>query len=183
MTTALVQAESRMEKEHEDEHRQFLTFTLENEVFAVSIVKVREIVEFHSLTSIPMMPEFLCGVTNLRGAVIPVVDLLARFGKGVTEIGKRTCIVIIEVRNGEEKTPLGILVNSVNEVLPVEQASIESRPSFGTSIRADFIEALLNLGGRFVIALDVQQVLSIEEMSGIARAFGGGGGDAHDKVE
>jgi purine-binding chemotaxis protein CheW len=127
------------------------------------------------------MPDFLCGVTNLRGAVIPVVDLLARFGKGVTAIGKRTCIVIIEVKNEDEKTPLGILVNSVNAVLPVDHEHIESRPSFGTSIRADFIEALLNLGGNFVIALDVQQVLSIEEMSGIARSLGGS--DSHGNGE
>jgi len=154
--------------EPEAEARQYLTFTLGEDVYGVAIGKVREIVEFHTLTQIPLMPGFLRGVTNLRGAVIPVVDLLSRFGHGLTEIGRRTCIVIVEVDIGDDKSPLGIIVNAVNEVVPVDPSKIESRPAFGSKIRADFVEALLNLGERFVIALDVQQTLSVDEMSEIA---------------
>lgn len=154
--------------EPESEARQYLTFSLGDDIYGVAIGKVREIVEFHTLTQIPLMPAFLRGVTNLRGAVIPVVDLLSRFGHGLTEIGKRTCIVIVEVDIGDDKSPLGVIVNAVNEVVPVDPSKIESRPAFGSKIRADFVEALLNLGDRFVIALDVQQTLSVDEMSEIA---------------
>ena len=161
-------AGKRVQREPEAEARQYLTFTLGEETYGVAIGKVREIVEFHTLTQIPLMPAFLRGVTNLRGAVIPVVDLLSRFGLGTTEIGRRTCIVIVEVGAGEETIPLGIIVNAVNEVLPVDPSKIESRPAFGSKIRTDFVESLLNLGERFVIALDVQQTLSVSEMSELA---------------
>jgi purine-binding chemotaxis protein CheW len=162
--------------------QQYLTFTLAQEIYAISIGKVREIVEFHSLTRIPMMPDFLCGVTNLRGAVIPVIDLLSRFGKGTTVIGNRSCIVIVEVEHADEMTPLGVLVNSVNEVVPVQEQDIEPRPSFGSSIRAEFIDALLNLHGEFVISLDIQQALSIQEMAGLAMNWGSGSSSQNGEV-
>lgn len=158
----------RRQREQPAEVRQFLTFMLGDETYAIAIGKVREIVEFHTLTQIPLMPSFLRGVTNLRGAVIPVVDLKSRFGNGTTEIGRRTCIVIVEVGTEEDTFPLGVIVNAVNEVVPVDPAKIETRPAFGTKIRTDFVEALLNLGDRFVIALDVHQSLSIDEMSELA---------------
>lgn len=166
----------------EDEIRQFLTFRLGDETYAVGIAKVREIVEFQSLTEIPLMPSFLRGVTNLRGAVIPVVDLLARFGKGNLSPGRRSCVVVVEVEHDDAAHPLGILVDAVNEVLPVENSRIEARPSFGTRIRPDFVEALLNLGDRFVVAIDVQQALSIEEMGQIAARWTDGPPD-HDRRE
>ncbi len=159
---------ARRERTPEAEAKQYLTFMLGGDTYAIAIGKIREIVEFHTLTLIPLMPSFLRGVTNLRGAVIPVVDLQSRFGNGMTEIGRRTCIVIVEVGTGEETFPLGVIVNAVNEVVPVDPSKIETRPAFGTKIRADFVESLLNLGDRFVIALDVQQSLSITEMSELA---------------
>lgn len=160
--------------------RQYLTFALGEETYAVSIRKVREIVEFRALTEIPLMPGFLRGVTNLRGAVIPVVDLLERFELGRTSIGSRSCIVVVEVESAEESLLLGVLVNAVNAVLPVEAQDIEARPSFGTRIRADFIESLLNVGGHFVPALEIGQVMSVEEMALLAtdwnvREFASGG--------
>ena len=172
MPKALTHRQERKERSQDGDLQQYLTFTLDQETYAVSIGKVREIVEFHSLTKIPMMPAFLCGVTNLRGAVIPVIDLLSRFGKGVTSLGNRSCIVIVEVEHAGEMSPLGILVNSVNEVVPVEEEDIEPRPSFGSSIRADFIDSLLNLHGEFIISLDLQQALSIQEMAELARSWG-----------
>lgn len=173
MSSLPVAARRSRHRDAEAETRQFLTFTLGDETFAVAIGKVREIVEFHSLTEIPLMPSFLRGVTNLRGAVIPVIDLLSRFGKGTTVTGHRTCIVIVEVEHDDAFHPLGILVNAVNEVLPVEDSRIEARPTFGTRIRHDFVEALLNLGDRFVIALDVQETLSVDEMSTLAAHWSG----------
>lgn len=166
----------------EDEVRQFLTFRLGDETYAVGIAKVREIVEFQSLTEIPLMPAFLRGVTNLRGAVIPVVDLLARFGKGSLSPGRRSCVVIVEVEHDDAAHPLGILVDAVHEVLPVENARIEARPTFGTRIRPDFVESLLNLGDRFVVAIDVQQALSMEEMGQIASRWGANGPEP-DRLE
>ncbi|WP_051711215.1 chemotaxis protein CheW [Andreprevotia chitinilytica] len=145
--------------------RQFLTFTLGGELFAIPIEHIREIIEFGGLTEIPMMPNFLRGVINLRGAVVPVVDLAARFGRNTTEIARRTCIVILEVVQEEQILPLGVIVDAVNEVLSVEHGQVEPRPAFGAKIRADFIEGMISLGERFVIALDIQQVLSVEEMS------------------
>lgn len=153
--------------------RQYLTFALGDEVYAVSIRKVREIVEFRTLTEIPLMPGFLRGVTNLRGAVIPVVDLLERFELGRTGIGSRSCIVVVEVESVQESALLGILVNAVNAVLPVEAGDIEARPSFGTRIRADFIESLLKVDGHFVPALEIGQVMSVEEMSLLAADWNG----------
>jgi len=148
--------------------QQYLTFALGREMFAVGILNVKEIIEFGNVTEIPMMPAFIRGVINLRGAVVPVIDLSARFGGPASTVSRRTCIVIVEVDLGEEKSPLGIIVNAVNEVVPVDPSKIESRPAFGSKIRADFVESLLNLGDRFVIALDVQQTLSVDEMSEIA---------------
>lgn len=146
---------------------QYLTFTLGGELYAVAIQHIKEIIEFSALTEIPLMPPFLRGVLNLRGAMVPVVDLSERFTRTRTEIGKRTCVVILEVElEGEPaRQPLGVLVDSVNEVLAVEPQRIEQRPSFGAKIRSDFIEGMLNLEGHFVIALDIRQVLSMEELT------------------
>jgi purine-binding chemotaxis protein CheW len=150
--------------------RQYLSFTLGEEHFAVPIEHVREIIEFDTLTTIPLMPPFLRGVINLRGAVVPVVDLQRRFGRGETQVGKRTCIVIAEVAHAEERHPLGAIVDSVNEVVSVESGQIEEKPAFGTRLRSDFVDGILNLEGRFVIALDVDKVLSVEEMAAMVGA-------------
>jgi len=146
---------------------QFLTFTLAGDLYAVAIQHIKEIIEFSGLTEIPLMPPFLRGVLNLRGAMVPVIDLRERFSHSRTEIGKRTCVVILEIElDGEQALqPLGVLVDSVNEVLAVDAQRIEPRPSFGAKIRSDFIEGMINLDGRFVIALDIRQVLSMEELT------------------
>lgn len=152
--------------------RQYLTFTLASESFAVLIEHVREIIEFSGLTTIPLMPAFLRGVINLRGAVVPVIDLQSRFGRSETEINRRTCVVIVELV-GNDNPSIGIMVDTVNEVVTVERHKLEAKPSFGTKIRDDFIEGILNLDGRFVIALDIQQVLSIDEMAALVGVSAG----------
>lgn len=145
--------------------QQFLTLTLGEELYALPIEHIREIIEFGGLTEIPMMPDFLRGVINLRGAVVPVIDLSVRFGRERTEIGRRTCIVIVEVVQDDAAQMLGIIVDAVNEVLAVEANQVEKRPTFGARIRADFIAGILNRNDQFVIVLDIRQVLSVDEIS------------------
>jgi purine-binding chemotaxis protein CheW len=115
------------------------------------------------------MPDFIRGVINLRGAVVPVIDLNARFGKQPTQVARRTCIVIIEVATSEdEKQDVGVIVDAVNEVLEIPAAEVEPAPSFGANIRADFISGMGKVNERFVIILDVNHVLSLDEMAALA---------------
>ena len=150
------------------EIQQFLTFLLSGEMYAVGILNVKEIIEYGQLTEIPMMPAFIRGVINLRGSVVPVIDLASRFGGHKTEIARRTCIVIIEMRNGDEKQDIGVMVDAVSEVLEINRAEIEPAPAFGAKIRADFIDGMGKVSGKFVIILNIQQVLSVDEMSALA---------------
>lgn len=144
---------------------QYLTFSLNKEMFAVGILNVKEIIEYGHLTEVPMMPPFVRGVINLRGSVVPVIDLLARFGSKVTEVGRRTCIVIVEVADGDLQHDIGILVDSVSEVLDIPRSEIEPAPSFGAKIRADFIAGMGKVDGNFVIILDINKVLSVDEIA------------------
>ncbi len=148
--------------------QQYLTFQLTGEMYAVGILNVKEIIEYGSLTEIPMMPAFIRGVINLRGSVVPVIDLAARFGGRATETSRRTCIVIIELAHEDERHDIGIVVDAVSEVLEVSSADIEPAPSFGARIRADFIAGMGKIGGKFVIILDIQKVLSVDEIATLA---------------
>lgn len=162
---ALVRAGAAQAVEIAEEQRQYLTFLLGGEMFAIGILNIKEIIEYGSLTTVPMMPEFIRGVINLRGAVVPVIDLSARFGRNQSSITRRSCIVIIEVEVEDEKYDVGVVVDSVSEVLEIAAAEIEPPPSFGAKIRADFIEGMGKVNGKFVIILDVDKVLAVEEMA------------------
>ena len=151
---------------------QYLTFALGGEMFAVGILNVKEIIEYGHLTEIPMMPAFIRGVINLRGAVVPVIDLSARFGGSSSTVSRRTCIVIVELGIGEERQDLGVIVDAVNEVLEIPRADIEPPPSFGARIRADFIQGMGKVDGHFVIILNVERVLSTEEITLLASMNG-----------
>ena len=144
---------------------QYLTFALGGEMFAVGILNVKEIIEFGNITEIPMMPAFIRGVINLRGAVVPVIDLSARFGGPASTVSRRTCIVIVEVSDGEMRHDIGIMVDAVSEVLDIPGSEIEPPPSFGARIRADFIFGMGKVGGKFVIILNIDKVLSVEEIA------------------
>ena len=148
-----------------EEQQQYLTFLLGGEMFAIGILNIKEIIEYGSLTTVPMMPEFIRGVINLRGAVVPVIDLLARFARQQSAITRRSCIVIIEVETEGERHDVGVVVDSVSEVLEIPAAEIEPPPSFGAKIRADFIEGMGKVNSKFVIILDVDKVLAVEEMA------------------
>jgi purine-binding chemotaxis protein CheW len=147
---------------------QYLTFTLGSEMFAVGILNVKEIIEYGNLTEIPMMPAFIRGVINLRGAVVPVVDLAARFGGKISGVQRRTCIVIVEITQEDAKHDIGIMVDAVSEVLEIQANEIEPPPSFGAKIRADFIAGMGKIAGKFVIILEIQKVLSVDEMALLA---------------
>ena len=144
---------------------QDLIFSLGSELFAVGTLRVREIIEYGNITAVPMVPAFMRGVINLRGAVVPVIDLNARFGRARTEVSRRTCIVILEVSAGDETIVLGIIVDAVSAVRQIDSADIEPSPRFGTRIRADFIEGMAKVRGQFVMLLDLGCVLSVDELS------------------
>lgn len=146
---------------------QVLTFTLGGELFAIGILNVKEIIEYGQVTEIPMMPGFIRGVINLRGAVVPVIDLSARFGGAQSTVGKRTCIVIVEAPTGEDglRHDIGVVVDAVSEVLDIPAGDVEPPPAFGARLRTDFIAGMGRVAGRFVIILDVAKVLSVDELA------------------
>jgi purine-binding chemotaxis protein CheW len=148
-----------------NEPAQYLTFNLGGEVFAIGILAIKEIIEYRELTEVPMMPACVRGVINLRGAVVPVMDLLLRFGKAPSEVGKRTCFVIVETGDAHERQVVGVVVDAVNEVLDISPADIEPAPNFGARIRADFIQGMGKVRDKFVILLDVQRVLAMSDLS------------------
>ena len=150
--------------------QQFLTFLLGREVFAMDIRTVREIIQYGSLTPVPLMPDFVRGVINLRGAVVPVIDLNARFGRPVAEVGKKTCIVIFDAVREGERTELGLLVDAVSEVVDIPVGQIELPPSFGTAVRRDFIQGMGKLAERFVIILDPDKAFNVDDMARLCEA-------------
>ncbi|HJV94290.1 MAG TPA: chemotaxis protein CheW [Azonexus sp.] len=147
------------------EAQQYLTFLLGDEMFAFGILAIREIIEYGHLTEVPMTPPFIRGVINLRGAVVPVVDLAVRFGRPPRPDTKRTCIVILDVDAPSGRQEMGFVVDAVSEVLEIPAADIEPPPEFGISIRIDFISAMGKINGHFVVILDADSVLSLEEIA------------------
>ena len=158
------------------EEKQYLTFMLGGEMFSIDILCIKEIIWYASLTEVPMMPACIRGVINLRGAVVPVMDLSSRFGKPSTPVGKSTCIVIIEVATQVEgeRQNMGVVVDSVQAVLEIPASEIEPAPSFGAKIRPDFIEGIGKVNGKFVILLNVDRVLSSEEIGQMGQAAASG---------
>lgn len=148
--------------------RQYLTFALAGEAFAIAIANIREIIEYRTPTDVPMMPPFIRGVINLRGCVVPVIDLAVRFGRASSAVTRRTCIVILEIEHDGHPQNVGMVVDSVSAVLEIADADVEPPPSFGARLRADFMTGMGKIGERFVIILDTARVLSIEELSALA---------------
>jgi purine-binding chemotaxis protein CheW len=147
---------------------QYLTFSLGDEVFAMDIRCVREIIQHSSMTMVPLMPEFVRGVINLRGSVVPVIDLQSRFGRARSNMGKKTCIVIFDTVVANEKVELGLLVDAVSEVIDIAQAHVEPAPQFGTTIRRDFIHGMGKVDGAFIVILAPERALDINEMAALA---------------
>lgn len=147
---------------------QYLTFVLGGEVFAMDIRRVREIIQHAAMTVVPLMPGFVRGVINLRGAVVPVIDLQSRLGGAATQVGKKTCIVIFDGSSEAEKLELGLMVDAVSEVIEIPAAHIEPAPQFGTTIARDFIGGMGKVKGAFIVILDPERALNIDDMVALA---------------
>jgi purine-binding chemotaxis protein CheW len=146
----------------------YLTFMLEGEAYATGILSIKEIIEYGGVTPVPMMPPTVRGVINLRGAVVPVLDLSLRFGRAPTSIGRRSCIVIIETGPADARLVIGVIVDAVMAVQEIAPEDIGPAPSFGMKISAEFIGGIGKAGGRFVILLDMERVLSVDELAELA---------------
>jgi purine-binding chemotaxis protein CheW len=145
--------------------RQYLTFQLGEEVFALGVSNVREILEFTTVTKVPKTPEFMRGVINLRGSVVPVLDMRLKFGLTRTEKTVDTCIIVVEVSFEEENTIIGALVDSVQEVFDLEPDQIEPAPKIGTQLKTEFIKGMGKRDDQFIIILDIDKVFSSEELA------------------
>jgi len=149
------------------ETRQYLTFKLGEEVFAIDVAKVREVLDFTTITKVPRTPDFMSGVINLRGNVVPVVDLRLCFEMTKTEKTVNTCIVVVEVLLDGEATVIGALADSVEEVIDLEPEQIQPAPKIGTQIRTDFIQGMGKRDAQFIMILDIDRVFSAEELAAI----------------
>lgn len=147
---------------------QFLSFMLGQDMFAIGILAVREILEYAGVTPVPQMPPCISGVINLRGTAVPVLDLARRLGREPAPIGKRTCIIVVEVESDDGPFVIGILVDAVNAVLDIPPADIEPAPSFGAQVRAEMLQGIGKVQGRFVLLLNVQHVVSASEIAALA---------------
>ncbi len=155
------------------ETTQYLTFKLDNEVFALDISRVREVLDFTDITKVPRTPDFMRGVINLRGNVVPVVDMRLKFGMSRTERTVNTCIIIVEVTIDGEEIRLGTLADSVQEVLDLDSEHIEPAPRIGTRLKTEFIKGMGKLDTHFIIVLDIDKIFSTEELI-LVQDVGGG---------
>lgn len=150
--------------------QQFLTFCIGSEKFGMALGQTREVIEYGSITQVPLMPSFLTGVINLRGEVVPVIDLAVRLGRPPIEIRRRTCIIIVEMQHEGQDFTLGLLADSVYEVLEVDADGVEPAPAFGANLRAEFILGIARQGEEFIVLLDADRTLSLRELAKLVEA-------------
>ncbi|MHB8091889.1 MAG: chemotaxis protein CheW [Syntrophales bacterium] len=148
----------------------YLTFTLAEEEYGIGILKVKEIIGIMAITTVPRTPEYMKGVINLRGKVIPVVDLRLKFGMEAMDYTERTCIIVVEITGDGKKILLGILVDSVSEVLNIKAGDIEDTPDFGSQLDTEYILGMAKTGGRVKILLDIDRVLNDSEVASLSAA-------------
>ena len=148
--------------------RQCLTFVIGADTFALPLLKVREIIEYDFVTHVPRMPEWIRGVINLRGNIVPVIDLSVKFRQQPTTVGKQTCIVITDVQCENDTLVMGVIVDSVREVLEWGQDDIQPPPSFGTRLKADYLVGMAGSGSKFSLILDIDKILSLDELLEVA---------------
>lgn len=148
----------------------YLTFSLSGEEYGIGILKVKEIIGLMAITTIPRMPAYLKGVINLRGKVIPVIDLRLKFTMAEADYTERTCIIVVEIAGGAGRLLIGVIVDSVSEVLNVKGADIEDTPAFGAKLDTEYILGMAKTGGRVKILLDIDRVLNSEELNMVEKA-------------
>ena len=147
------------------ESDQYLTFVLSGEEFGIPVMSIKEITEYGHLTNVPMVPDFIQGVVNLRGNVVPVISLSSKFNLEVKPIDKRTCIIIMDARLGDKKVVMGVVVDKVLQVIEIPDKDIEPPPSLGATIQTDFIKGMGKIDDNFLIILDIVKVLSGDEIA------------------
>lgn len=148
--------------------QQYLTFFLADEEYAIGIQRVKEIIEYTPITRVPKVPEWIRGVINLRGNVVPVVDLALRFGLQERPVTKTSCIVVVEVEQDSERTVMGIVADAVNQVIDLSPQDIEEPPAFGTQVRLDYLYGMGKVGQKFALILNLDRVLSATELLAVA---------------
>lgn len=153
-----------------DREGKYLTLSLDSEEYGIGILKIKEIIGMMAITTVPRTPEFVKGVINLRGKVIPVVDLRLRFGMDTLDYTDRTCIIVVEIEGSAGTVQIGIVVDAVSEVLTIAGENIEDTPSFGTKLNTDYILGMAKMKGSVKILLDIDKVLSAEEVSLLEKA-------------
>jgi purine-binding chemotaxis protein CheW len=154
-----------VEQEAGVQGRQYLTFTVTGVSFGIAISSIKEIIEYRTPTEVPKMLGYMRGLINMRGRVVPVIDLAVRFGRSKVEPTRRTCIVILDMQQKQEQHDIGVVADAVSAVVEIADADVEPAPSFGSHLRTDFISGMGKIGDEFVILLDIDKVLSIEELT------------------
>ncbi len=149
---------------------QYLTFTLEGEQYAVSVLKVREVLEYTRITKIPKTAAYMKGIINLRGTGVPVIDLRSKFGMSEIENTKDTSIIVMEIRSGQESIVLGALADSVQEVIELEPSQIESAPRFGARLATEFILGMGKKDDKFIIILDIDKIFTTDDVNMLSKA-------------
>ena len=153
------------DKDNSFDHTQYLTFHLAGEEYAVGILQVREIITYGTLTTVPHTPPSIRGVINLRGNVVPVVDLGVKFGLTASPVTDRTCIVIVEANINDSRTVMGVIADSVSQVISMSEDKILPAPAFGTRVRIDFLRGMGKSGDKFVLVLDIDKVLNADDLA------------------
>jgi len=168
-----------------NEQTQHLTFHLAGEEYAIGILKVKEIIEYGTLTVVPQTPPFVRGVINLRGNVVPVVDLAIKFGMAQSPITDRTCIVIVEVALDGEHAVMGLMADSVSQVIDLPPGDILPPPAFGTRIKADFLHGMAKSANKFLLILDIDKLLGADALYGpaVMQRFGDGNADGQEAAQ
>jgi len=167
VTVAIEETMTQAVNSMSDREGKYLTFTLAGEEYGISILKVKEIIGMMPITTVPQTPPYVKGVINLRGKVIPVVDLRSKFGMDSIEYTERTCIIVVEIAGSATTIPMGIVVDSVSEVLNIKSGDIEETPSFGNQLDTDYILGMAKVGGGVKILLDIDRVMNADEMASL----------------
>ena len=152
-------------QEYIDQAGKYLTFDLGREEYGIGILKIKEIIGMMPITAIPQAPHFIKGVINLRGKVIPIMDLRTKFGLEATDYTERTCIIVVEIDNNSRLLTMGLVVDGVSEVANIKQGEIEGTPDFGTGAQAGFIKGMAKIAGGVKILLDIDRILSGEQLA------------------
>lgn len=153
-----------------DDNHQYLTFSVKQERFALSILEVKEIIEVNQITRVPMAADFIKGVINLRGNVVPVIDFSARIGHKPVIMTKRSCIIFVDLDLEDHQHTMGMLVDEVKEIIEIPPQQLQPAPDFGADVRTDFIQAIGRVGDEFIVLISVKAVLSIDEISRLMSA-------------